>query len=284
MTHRHEQSENRESSGSDFDEQFGGLAEQLDGLAQHFDGFAEEFDHFAERFDAFPELFGDRLCLDFVNTLESPRSSNPIDHLGTANNLALWGKHVELLDDTGLVQTVTAVAKEPDAASSSFVRALALREALRRIFRAVAGDEVPQEHDLSTLQSEYLVALATSRLSNIGGQYQWSRQPNGLENVIGAVAVSAVDVLTDDELERVKECPGADGCGHLFFDTSRNGRRRWCSMLTCGSRVKMRQWYSRQRDQERRTPRPPHPPRPAREPRKVRTPARTHPLDRSQEP
>jgi hypothetical protein len=27
-------------------------------------------------------------------------------------------------------------------------------------------------------------------------------------------------------------------CGGLFLDTSRGGRRRWCSMATCGNKVK----------------------------------------------
>jgi len=46
---------------------------------------------------------------------------------------------------------------------------------------------------------------------------------------------------------RVRQCPGANDCGWLFYDTSRNGSRRWCSMEGCGSRVKMRQQYAKKR-------------------------------------
>ncbi|TIU06903.1 MAG: CGNR zinc finger domain-containing protein, partial [Mesorhizobium sp.] len=28
-------------------------------------------------------------------------------------------------------------------------------------------------------------------------------------------------------------------CGWLFLDTSRGGKRRWCSMRTCGNREKV---------------------------------------------
>jgi predicted RNA-binding Zn ribbon-like protein len=45
-------------------------------------------------------------------------------------------------------------------------------------------------------------------------------------------------------LARVRRCPGRD-CGWLFLDAS--GRRRWCSMTTCGSREKMRRMYARRR-------------------------------------
>ena len=40
---------------------------------------------------------------------------------------------------------------------------------------------------------------------------------------------------------RCGECPS---CRWLFLDTSRNGRRRWCSMATCGSRIKARRHYA----------------------------------------
>ncbi|MGH3132366.1 MAG: CGNR zinc finger domain-containing protein [Gaiellaceae bacterium] len=52
-------------------------------------------------------------------------------------------------------------------------------------------------------------------------------------------------------MDRVKECPGAGDCGWLFYDTSRNGTRRWCSMEGCGSRVKMRRQYARRRESHR---------------------------------
>ena len=35
----------------------------------------------------------------------------------------------------------------------------------------------------------------------------------------------------------VKVCPGAD-CGRLFIDETKNGRRKWCSMESCGNRAK----------------------------------------------
>ena len=46
------------------------------------------------------------------------------------------------------------------------------------------------------------------------------------------------------ELDRVKACPG-DDCGWLFLD--RSGRRRWCSMDSCGNRAKVRAHAARHR-------------------------------------
>jgi predicted RNA-binding Zn ribbon-like protein len=47
----------------------------------------------------------------------------------------------------------------------------------------------------------------------------------------------------------VKECDGHD-CGWLFLDTSKAGRRRWCSMDVCGNRAKA-QRYRRRRAVDR---------------------------------
>jgi predicted RNA-binding Zn ribbon-like protein len=35
----------------------------------------------------------------------------------------------------------------------------------------------------------------------------------------------------------------------LFFDTSRNGRRAWCDMKTCGNLAKVRRFRSKQKTQ-----------------------------------
>ena len=70
---------------------------------------------------------------------------------------------------------------------------------------------------------------------------------------IWPVALSAAELLMLGDLGRVEECPGSDGCGWLFFDSSKNGRRRWCSMEGCGSRDKMRRLYARKRNGGRRS-------------------------------
>jgi predicted RNA-binding Zn ribbon-like protein len=60
-----------------------------------------------------------------------------------------------------------------------------------------------------------------------------------------ATAVDAIALLADPRrLPRLTRCPGHD-CGWLFLD--RTGRRRWCSMATCGSREKMRRLYARRK-------------------------------------
>ena len=59
------------------------------------------------------------------------------------------------------------------------------------------------------------------------------------------IAASAISILTDKrENARLKMCPGHN-CGWLFIDETKNARRRWCSMETCGNRAKATRHYKR---------------------------------------
>ncbi|MBQ1094034.1 CGNR zinc finger domain-containing protein [Streptomyces sp. B93] len=47
--------------------------------------------------------------------------------------------------------------------------------------------------------------------------------------------------------DRIRHC-AHEACVLHFFDTSRNGTRRWCSMAACGNRAKASRHYSRSKD------------------------------------
>ncbi|MEV7196593.1 CGNR zinc finger domain-containing protein [Streptomyces sp. NPDC093510] len=47
--------------------------------------------------------------------------------------------------------------------------------------------------------------------------------------------------------DRIRGC-AHEACILHFFDTSRNGTRRWCSMAACGNRAKASRHYARSRE------------------------------------
>ncbi|MFE3961336.1 CGNR zinc finger domain-containing protein [Nocardia sp. NPDC059091] len=51
------------------------------------------------------------------------------------------------------------------------------------------------------------------------------------------LATNAIHILGGSDRGRVKNCEGP-GCAGLFLDTTRGANRRWCSMNTCGNKVK----------------------------------------------
>ena len=65
--------------------------------------------------------------------------------------------------------------------------------------------------------------------------------------ILDLVAISAAALLADPrEMVRLKTCDGPD-CGWMFIDETKNGRRKWCTMETCGNRAKAARHYQRNR-------------------------------------
>jgi predicted RNA-binding Zn ribbon-like protein len=129
--------------------------------------------------------------------------------------------------------------------------ARALRLVVHRIFSALAQGGRPRRPDLEALARDHAEAAGAARLAAADdGAWRMDWAAADPRRIRFAVAVDAVALLADPErLARVRGCPGPQ-CGWLFLDIS--GRRRWCSMTTCGSRVKMRRLYQRRRQADRR--------------------------------
>ncbi|MGC0331985.1 putative RNA-binding Zn ribbon-like protein [Streptomyces sp. SAI-170] len=49
--------------------------------------------------------------------------------------------------------------------------------------------------------------------------------------------------------DRIRAC-AHENCVLHFFDTSRNGTRRWCRMAVCGNRAKASRHYAKARDED----------------------------------
>lgn len=192
-----------------------------------------------------PRLLGDRLCLDFANTIESPLAE-PEDFLHDYKDLVRWGRHTARLNDDQVERLLRQAEERPDDAGQVFTRALVLRAAITRVFRTIAAKRKPDSIDLEVIREEYLRTLEHARLQRFDNGFDWEWQDDeSLDRPLWNVAGSAIEVLMRDDLRRVKQCPGADDCGWLFYDTSKNMSRRWCSMEGCGSRVKMRNQYAK---------------------------------------
>ena len=60
------------------------------------------------------------------------------------------------------------------------------------------------------------------------------------------IALDALDLLGDPSASRLRRCANTTSCGWLFLDTSKNQRRRWCAMETCGTLDKMQRYRHRE--------------------------------------
>lgn len=208
-------------------------------------------------------LVGGPSCLDLANTV-GPRLPDPAtpqrDDLPDVAALLAWATRAGVLTPGQHDHLAARAAAEPARAAQVHRDALRLREAIYRTFAAVARGERAAAPDLAVLQDAYLDALGSARLEvgrpdATGPEPGWRWPERGpLEQVLWPLACSAVDLAITGPPSRIKQCPGDDGrCGWLFLDTSKSATRRWCSMATCGSRLKSRRQAARVR--AARTPR-----------------------------
>ena len=120
-----------------------------------------------------------------------------------------------------------------------------MREAIFEVFAARARGAPPPAGALRTLNKELPTALARLRLVAGGGGYrtEWEDK-DALDRMLWPVVRSVAELLTSDDLDRVREC-AADNCAWLFLDRSKNRSRRWCDMAVCGNRAKVRRFRER---------------------------------------
>ncbi|CAA9573212.1 MAG: hypothetical protein AVDCRST_MAG88-2547, partial [uncultured Thermomicrobiales bacterium] len=136
--------------------------------------------------------------------------------------------------------------RHPVATGVVLAHALVLREAIFRVFAAIAHDRPPATDDLDALSGAWADALPHARLRDTaaGFDWRWSGEA-ALERPLWPVVQSAVTLLTTQDLTRVKVCASTDSCGWLFLDTSRNRSRQWCDVAYCGNRARARRHYAR---------------------------------------
>lgn len=65
-------------------------------------------------------------------------------------------------------------------------------------------------------------------------------------SLLWPVADSLASLITSDAFEFVRRCEAHD-CVLLFHDLSKSHRRRWCSMATCGNRMKVAAFRARKK-------------------------------------
>ena len=178
---------------------------------------------------------GGALCLDFVNTIDPRYGDDRIEYVGDYAALVDWSVWVGALP-AGRRDALLAA----DGGDAALARAHALRERLhallgpRRDAQALAG-----------FNGELRRLGRHAELRPAGERYALGWEATGAaDELLWPVVRSAAELMVSPALDCVRECDG-ENCGWLFLDTSKAGRRRWCSMEICGNRAKARRHRAR---------------------------------------
>jgi len=192
------------------------------------------------------DLSGGNLALDFVNTVSNRPAAEPIERLTDYNHLVSFGLESNLYPHAMVNDLHIRAGRLPGMAKNALLKAIQFREALFAIFSAVVERRAIPGSALQQLTLMLQEGVAYGRLVHTGHRFawEWTSMNIHLESALWPVARSAADLLLSDELEHVRMC-ASDECAWLFIDKTKNQRRRWCDMKTCGNRVKARRHYQR---------------------------------------
>ena len=187
------------------------------------------------------------LALDFHNTVswqgDIPFEDNILEDY---RNVVDWAVRAALLDSGSARVFVEWAGVEPERAAQGLVLIHELRNAVHRIFEAVAVGGSPPPGALASL-NDWIMDVPL-RLAARDGEFawDWTLDPGDPLSVMWPVVWSAATLLQSDQLDRVGVC-NAERCGWLFVDQSRRHNRKWCQMEVCGNRAKAQRHYHRKR-------------------------------------
>jgi predicted RNA-binding Zn ribbon-like protein len=172
-------------------------------------------------------VFGARVATDLVNTSAAVRKSSGE---GLADPAALG----RFLADHGVRPDALADGRKPTDDDLDQVHAL--RREVRGILEAATEDRVVD--GASALVARAGIGPALYRDANDRWQWRVATSPRAsaadeLAVLVGMGLLGVVHTLGHD---RFRHC-GSPVCDGMFVDTSRAGRRRYCTPELCGNRL-----------------------------------------------
>lgn len=177
---------------------------------------------------------GNNLALDFLNSATAEVN---------ADNLASWALGAGIIAE-GNVDGLPKSLKE-DAVGL----VVNFREQLRRMVeKLVSGRDISD----SEMESINKVLRHARRFAELDRGADGFIKKIDIEvasagDLLVPIAESFVDLLCYGKLDYLRKCERPD-CILYFYDTTKNHRRRWCSMAVCGNRAKASKFYRKRKE------------------------------------
>jgi predicted RNA-binding Zn ribbon-like protein len=191
---------------------------------------------------------GNQLALDFLNT-RPVQNGEPSELLPDFSALLRWFQAADLLSsrEVGNLQRQWGGSANAQRTTEAMRQ---LREKLRKEILDWEGSGSVQhstQDELNKLMAEHSMR---TRLRTNGKSYLtelWF-EPREPKDLFAPLAHSAATLFVTADRKRVRKCAQ---CVLHFYDTSKKGTRRWCSMQLCGNRLKVAAYATRRRQRTR---------------------------------
>ena len=187
---------------------------------------------------------GNHLALDFLNT-RPVQNGETMELLSDFSALLQWFRAAGLLNsrEMGNLQRQSG---ESASARRTLDAMRQFRERLRKeILAWEGGADVHRAtlDELNQLMAAYPMLSKLKAVGNVSSMELWF-EPRQPEDLFAPLAHSAATLFAEADRSRVRKC---GQCVLHFYDTSKKGTRRWCSMQLCGNRLKVAAYAARQR-------------------------------------
>jgi predicted RNA-binding Zn ribbon-like protein len=188
---------------------------------------------------------GNRLILDLLNT-KPVLADGPAELLPDFHALERW------LIASGVAATprVKRVLRDlrHSAEGEAFLEELiAFRERLRTAVLRLECGASPAEEFIKEVNTRLLQYPTRTALRKQGERIVRKSlfEPSKPADLWAPVVDGVAELLAETDRSRIRKC---ESCVVHFFDTSKKGSRRWCSMNICGNKLKVAAYQRRKRD------------------------------------
>jgi len=184
------------------------------------------------------------LALDLANTLAVDQNDRQLDLLATFDDLLAWVVEGGLAPDTAAARVKNMLNASQKKAMVEL--AVGFRGEMKAMAKALgSGKPVPRSvvariNEVLGQKDGHFEVVQTAK----GFKSKFQVKRDNVTDFLLPIAESAMDLLCYGDLSRVKKCERGE-CVLYFYDTSKPGRRRWCSMSACGNRAKSAAFYER---------------------------------------
>jgi predicted RNA-binding Zn ribbon-like protein len=194
------------------------------------------------------EFTGGNPCLDFADTVDNRTSDRPRELLTDYGRLLQWGEEAGVITAKTAERLCHLASEAPGNARTMLRTSIRLRDTIYDIFLAVAQRRVIPSTALAILNKAVRQTAQQAELVHANRRFtwEWIEPESNLDSMLWPVSRAAAELLIGEEIGYVRQC-ASETCSWLFLDKTKNHRRRWCDMKSCGNRDKARRYYQRQK-------------------------------------
>lgn len=189
-------------------------------------------------------LDGGNPSLDFVNSGYDREPGRSAERLHSYDDLLILSSRLGIIDQKMLETLRDEATHHPKRAAGALANAKIFRKAFYEIL-LIRASSLATEVDKQSLEifNNYLKEALKHRKISMSEQKfisDWVIAEKDLDQPLRSLVLHAFELITGPKQFFIKQC---SGCAWLFLDESKNHKRKWCDMQSCGNSAKVKRYY-----------------------------------------